>query len=81
MTFLCASFNEADAMNTNREAVPHISMSRDARYVTQSNVWGSHILGPLTDRAIARYRGWTRPKPARRPKSTSLSQLLKELSA
>ena len=44
---MCASFNEADAMNTNRKAVPHISMSRDARYVTQSNVWGSHILGPF----------------------------------
>ena len=68
-------------MKTTTEFIPHISMSTDARYVTQSNVWGSHILGPLTDRAIARYRGWTRPKPARRPKFTSLSQLLKELSA
>ena len=56
-------------------------MDRSARYVTQANVWGSHILGPLTDRAIARYKGWVKPRRRTERKRTSLAQLLKELSA
>lgn len=37
------------------EATPKISMQRSARYVTQSAVYDSPRLGPLTDRRIAFY--------------------------
>lgn len=33
----------------------NISMSQSARYTTQQRMWGTHVLGPLTDRAINRY--------------------------
>lgn len=37
------------------EATPKVSMQRSARYVTQSSVYDSPRLGPLTDRRIAFY--------------------------
>lgn len=37
------------------EATPKISMQRSARYVTQSAVYDSPRLGPLTDRRINFY--------------------------
>lgn len=33
-----------------------ISMSLSARYVTQSNVYGTGFCGPLTDKKINKYR-------------------------
>lgn len=31
-------------------------MSSSARYVTQSHIWDNNILGPLTDKRIAKYQ-------------------------
>ena len=36
--------------------MPSISMNPSARYTTQSGIYTSMFTGPLTDRAIARYR-------------------------
>lgn len=44
----------AVVVKTN-ESVPRVSMQRFARYVTQSSVYDSPRLGPLTDRRIAFY--------------------------
>ena len=38
------------------ESVPRISMSTSAHYVTQSSMWGTHVLGRLTSRKINEYR-------------------------
>lgn len=38
-----------------QETIPKLSMKRSARYVTQSSVYDSPLLGVLTDRRIAHY--------------------------
>lgn len=38
-----------------REFTPTVSMSPHARYVTQTNVYGTFYTGPLTDRKIKMY--------------------------
>lgn len=56
-------------------------MSLSARYVTQSSVYTSPLKGPLTDRAIERYRksgyygGTTIRQQAKRKKRSAVRKL------
>jgi hypothetical protein len=60
-----------------------ISMSPSAHYVTQQNVWGRYILGPLTSRRISRYQrlGYYGPSAiVERVAQRAANQKLKRLS-
>jgi hypothetical protein len=54
-----------------------ISMNPRVHYVTQSGLWDCPFLGPLTDKAIARYQ--RKGKPQRKVTKLTHKQLLAKL--
>ena len=62
-----------------------ISMNQSARYVTQQKLWDVPLLGPLTDRKIAKYQkmgkydGVAREVERRNPKKSQARKLRKAL--